>query len=761
MSSTAWRNRRNAFIMSPFRRGMRMGYVESLRQQRHRYFIQCVAVTAVIFLITSAGAAQTTSAARPDAPRPQDLKKYPGVVTELAQLLKKVHDGVQFPAPRGQSVLLPLLPESTIFYAAFPNYGDASHQALTIFQREVKENPDLRAWWEHVELAGNEPKVEDSLEKIYQLSQYLGDEIVISAATSESHAHPSLLILAEARKPGLKDFIQQQKKDFAGKSSPSIRVLDVQELAAAKDKPTEQELVILVRPDFVVGALGVADLRSFNARLESKSREFASTPFGQRVAQAYEGSVTVIGALDFQRVLNQVGAGTDENKKILQQTGFADAKYLVLEHKSVAGQATSQVELSFTGPRRGVASWLAAPGPLGSLDFVSPKAVMAGSVLLKNPAQIFDDVKVLATASNPNALAALPQMEEGLKLSLREDLLGRLGGEITLEIDSLAPPDRIWKAILKANDPDGLQATLSTLLAAAKISALQSEEDGVTYHTARIPSGQKTVEIGYAFVDGYLVIASSREAVTEAVRLHRTGESLAKSRKFLASLPPGNLSEVSALLYEDPIAMAALSMRQVSPEAAELFSQSTEETTAAVICAYGEESALREASRSGGVDAGAVLVVAAIAIPNLLRARIAANESSAVANIRTANVAQITYASAYPQRGFARDLATLGPDPRDVSATSADHAHVIDSTLGNASCTAGAWCTKSGFQFSITAVCKRQRCDEYVVVGTPVSSNSGSRNFCSTSDAVVRFKTGAPLTSPVSASECRKWAPLQ
>jgi len=740
-----------------------MRYSETLHQRRHRYFVECMALTAVIFLIliTSSAGAQTAATGRSDAPRPQDLKKFPGLLTAFGQLMNQVQADVQFPAARGQSHLLPLLPESTIFYAAFPNYGEASHQALRIFQQEVKDNPDLRAWWQSGELAADGPKAEESLEKLYQFSQYLGDEIVISEATTESRAHPSLLIVAEVRKPGLKEFIQQAAKELVGRSSTSVRVLDVQELAAARNTQPAPDLVILVRPDFVVAALGVSELRSFNARLERNSSEFAATPFGQRLAQAYEGGTTVVAGLDFQKVLHQVAPVSDENQKLFQRTGFADAKYLVWQHNSVAGQAASQMELSFTGPRHGVASWLAAPGPLGSLDFVSPKAIMAASMLLKNPAEIFDDFQDLATASNPNALAPVRQMEEGMKLSLRKDLLGHLNGEITFEMDSLAPPDAVWKAILKTNDPASLSATLNTFLTAAKISAQVFEDDGVTYHTVRIPSGQKTTEIGYAFVDGYLVAGSSRETVAEAVRLHRTGESLARSKKFLAALPPGNLSEASALLYQDPVAIAALSMRQASPEMADLFSHLTTETNPAVVCAYGEESALREASRSGGVDAGAALVVAAIAIPNLLRARMAANESSAVAMIRTANTAQITYSSAFPQRGFARDLASLGPDPRDVSASSADHASFIDATLGNASCTAGAWCTKSGFQFSITAVCKKQRCDEYVVVGTPVNSNTGLRSFCSTSDAVVRFKMGTPLTSPIGVSECLKWSPLQ
>ena len=55
-----------------------------------------------------------------------------------------------------------------------------------------------------------------------------------------------------------------------------------------------------------------------------------------------------------------------------------------------------------------------------------------------------------------------------------------------------------------------------------------------------------------------------------------------------------------------------------------------------------------------------ILIIAAIAIPNLLRARIAANESSAVSAIRTINTAEVTYQSAYPTVGYAATLVALG-----------------------------------------------------------------------------------------------------
>jgi len=770
-----------------------MEYVQTFPQQPSRYFIKYLAVAAAIISLGLPGAAQAPPP-KPELAWSQELNKYPGLFPELGQLLEKMQHDIQFPAPRTQSHLLPLLPETSVFYAAFPNYGDASHQALAIFQRELQQSPVLRAWWQHGEMTTEGPKLEDSMEKLYQLSQYLGDEIVV-AGTSEGRQDPGVLILAEVRKPGLKDFLQQRAKELAGKSTPPIRVLDIHELAAATDKNTdknsdkdknknktvvpEQQLVILVRPDFVVAALNLDTLRTFNARLDQNSREFASTPFGLRLQQSYDrdGGTTILAAADLQKILSQIPHGTDQNQMIFQRTGFADMKYLVSERKFVAGHPEGQMELSFTGPRRRVASWLAAPGPVESLDFVSPKAVLAATLRLESPAQIFDDVKDLSNASNSpssnsGVFASIPQMEAALKLNLKNDLLNLLGGELTLEVDSLTQPDPVWKAILQVTDPDHLQTTLNTLLTFAGVTAQQSSqnqssqnkdknqnEDGVIYHTIRIPSAHKATEISYAFVDGYLVIASSQQTVADAIELHRTGGSLAKSAKFLAALPSGNLSQISGLLYEDPLAIAALSLSRASPEMAEIaksFSQKTAETSPVVICGYGEETALREVNRNGGMDAG-ILIGAAIAIPNLLRARTAANEASAVASMRVLNTAQIAYASVYPQRGYARDLASLGPDPRGSKAASADHADFIDATLG---CTTDAWCTKSGYRFSITTTCDKDLCKQFATVGTPISSSTGTRNFCSISDAVIRVRSGPSLSTPVSVSECQAWTPL-
>ena len=82
-------------------------------------------------------------------------------------------------------------------------------------------------------------------------------------------------------------------------------------------------------------------------------------------------------------------------------------------------------------------------------------------------------------------------MEAALKLSLKEDLLSQLTGEIAFEVDRIKQPDPVWKLILQVRDWDRLQITLNKLLTVAPVKSQQAEDDGVMYHTLQIPAGTR------------------------------------------------------------------------------------------------------------------------------------------------------------------------------------------------------------------------------------------------------------------------------
>ena len=721
------------------------------------------AVFAAICLGVSVSSAQINSQKSPagtqtQPPFGEDLSKNPELLKEFSNLIRQVQHNIQYPGPRSESQLLPLLPASTIFCAAFPNYGRASDQALKILRQELQDNAVFRDWWHQGEMATTGPKLESALEKFSELNDFLGEEIVVSGASDGKE--PSFVVFAEIRKPGLKKYLQEMFQDLAGNAKQQIRVFDPRELAASVDKGASQGAVILVRPDFVVAAQNLAALRSFSARLDHPGREFSATPFGERVAREYRGGVTLLAAADLQRFVNQTSADQKPNAAF-QQSGFADVKYLVWESRRADGKSVSQFELSFNGPRRGAAAWLAKSGPLNGLDFVSPDAILSASLVLSNPSQIFDDLKGLASLSNPNAFAPLAMFEQGLHLSVKDDLLGLFRGDITMELDSAAPPKPEWRAILGVKDTDHLQRTLNTLLTAANFVAHREEEGGVAYYSVRIPTPKTVVPLTYALVDGHLIVGSSRDAVTESVELHRSGGSLAKSKKLLASVPPGESLNASGLLYEDPIALAMTQVRNFAPQMADSMAAARKDSTPTAAWIYGEDSALREMSSNATFDVGAVLIVAAVAIPNLIRSKTAANEASAVAAVRTVNTAQVAYETSFPERGYAATLPTLGPAPNGARTQSPDHANLLPDSLTSEPCDADGWCLKSGFRFKLTATCLQRQCLDYVLLAVPVSINTGTRNFCSTSNGVIHSRPGAPWEAPLTSHECKSWPPIQ
>ncbi len=121
-----------------------------------------------------------------------------------------------------------------------------------------------------------------------------------------------------------------------------------------------------------------------------------------------------------------------------------------------------------------------------------------------------------------------------------------------------------------------------------------------------------------------------------------------------------------------------------------------------------------------------ILIIAAIAIPNLLRARIASNESSAVASIRTINTAMVSYNSAFPTVGFASSLSVLQGTCTGGTVPTTALACLIDSNLAAGS--------KSGYTFTAVGTS-----DGYAAWANPYQLNTtGVNSFCSIQDAVVR-----------------------
>ena len=132
-----------------------------------------------------------------------------------------------------------------------------------------------------------------------------------------------------------------------------------------------------------------------------------------------------------------------------------------------------------------------------------------------------------------------------------------------------------------------------------------------------------------------------------------------------------------------------------------------------------------------------ILIIAAIAIPNLLRSRIAANEASAVGSLRSINTVCVTYSSTYG--GFPATLAALGPGAAGAAPV-AGAADLIDAVLA-----AGV---KSGYTFTYTAgAAVAGVIPTYSINGDPVTpGTTGQRYFFTDQSGVVRADPAAKAT---------------
>jgi type IV pilus assembly protein PilA len=134
-----------------------------------------------------------------------------------------------------------------------------------------------------------------------------------------------------------------------------------------------------------------------------------------------------------------------------------------------------------------------------------------------------------------------------------------------------------------------------------------------------------------------------------------------------------------------------------------------------------------------------ILIIAAIAIPNLLRSKMAANEAAAVAALRTINTSSVAYSTTYGQ--YPGALASLGPMAAGSNPTSAT-ADLIDSVLA-----AG---TKSGYTITYTGTTSSGVVGSYTIVASAVTQGvSGQRSFFTDASGVIR---SAPASGATASS---------
>jgi hypothetical protein len=488
----------------------------------------------------------------------RNLDEHLALLHEMA-VLRQLWERVPLPDLRYQGRLLALMPDRTAVYAALPNYGDALVEGSALLKARLAESEVLRRWWQESELGKDGERLDGLVAKIHDLAAYLADEVVIALSQSEVGAQP--VVLAEVRKPGLLEFVGAEVKRLGGGTMP-LAIVDEQGAATgALPAPGFKGIVLLVTSRFVALSPAPAAIAEIASRLKTNtSSAFAVTPLGERVSQAYEHGVSLIVCADLD-LLASVSALAGSPGEI-----GSGPRYLQFERKEVFGQTLNSGVLAFPAERHGVASWLAAPAPMGSLDFLTPQASAVAAFVAKRPAEVLDDILHLGPGAN-QAQAKLAKLEVELDLRVREDFAAALGGEVAVALDGPLLPQPAWKLVVEAADAERLERAIEAMVHRAD-QELQKRREGSlliehervgahTYHRIGSKGTKIPVEADYALIDGYLVVTPTRPLLTRALDAHASGANLARSNRFTSLLPRDGRADFSGLLFQDLMSILA------------------------------------------------------------------------------------------------------------------------------------------------------------------------------------------------------------
>lgn len=527
---------------------------------------------------------------------------------ELALLAEfsKLHEkftAIPMPGPRYESKILPLLPADTVLYVGIPNLGDALQQANQIFQQQLAQSKVLQDWWNKSQKGNQHPTPEELITEIRTLSQYLGDEVVITASADSSSFHNPPVLLAEVRQAGLQDFLQNHLayalSDHQG--TADLKVVDPKALASLD--PKTGGMIMLVRQNMLVVGGDAASVQRMSAQLDNRGGLFAETDFGHRILSVYSQGAQILVAVNMGQILSS----TDKEGAVaLQNSGFNDVKYLIATSGESSNQADNRVTLDFNGQRHGIASWLAAPAPAGSLDYVSANAGAAVSFVAKQPAQMLDDLFKTIGSSSSTFEQDLAKTNSEVGFDIRNDLASALGGDMTIALDGPVLPTPSWKAIIEVNDSGALQLAIEKLVQAANREASNSNESaltltqeqvgGRTFYSVHALTGGISTEYDYVFADGYILIAPSRALLLAAIQTHENGTSLARSATFRSILPNDNQANFSAMLYQNLSPILKPISSQLNSQQLAFVQQLAADAKPSVICAYGESDRIEVAT---------------------------------------------------------------------------------------------------------------------------------------------------------------------
>jgi hypothetical protein len=482
--------------------------------------------------------------------------------------LQKDLNAVAKPGVRYSTRLLDLMPENTVLYAALPNLGATIAESNRIIEERIQQNPALRDWFANRQDRKG-PGMDHAVSVIKEFSDQLGDEIAVGAGMNDQGQPVEPIVLAQLKNPGgFRAFFDAEVQKLSGQGkAPQVQWVDDPRTASAESKSgaattktSEKEVYVWINGDVLVASPKLELLQT----VAKGGSTFNTTVFYSRIAGVYSEGAGLVVAADLEKIiehtrgLRRLAVG-DQHEQALSQLGVFNLKSFVFDQKDSEGKTHTRAVLSYNETQRGVTSWLAAPAPMGSLDYISPDANLVAGFVVKDTKSLVDDLLGVLGTVCPDLNKKLDQLQTEHGLNLRNDFAAPLGGEYAFAIDGPILPTPSWKLVFEVNDPTHLQQSFEQVV--TEVNKEIVKEGGTGLQWDRADSGGRTfytlrskdigIEVNYVFANGYLIAGPTRALVEQALRYHDSGSTLRHSAKFTAGLPADGSANFSALIYHN------------------------------------------------------------------------------------------------------------------------------------------------------------------------------------------------------------------
>ncbi len=496
----------------------------------------------------------------------RNAASYAAALASLASLNKELNKAWH-PGVRNSTHLLDLMPENTTVYAGLPNLTATITESHRIMQERIGQNAVLRRWLER-QHASKGPDMNQVMETVKEFGEYLGDEIAVSVSMDQKGEPAAPLVLAELKNSeGFRPFLEQQIAKYGGQGKAPIQFVENPLTATAVvPKEGKQTLYVWISNGLFAASPRLEELQSLANVVQQGGRSsFTATPFHGRIAQVYQEGAGLVVAANLERVIEQTkadrtkGSNGAKHEEALAKLGVLSVKYFVLDQKETNGKTHTEAALSFNETKRGIPSWLAAPAPMGSLEYISPDANIVAGFVVKDPSSLVDDLLGVVETVSPDLRKNIDKLQAERGIDVRRDIAAPLGGEFAFAIDGPILPTPSWKMVFEVNDPEHLQAALEKVVGEINKEAARFSKTGLVWERGEIGSrayytlrsADFGVEVNYTFVNGYMIVGPSRALVERSVRSQEQGYSLLRSAKFTAGLPADGNANFSAVFYHN------------------------------------------------------------------------------------------------------------------------------------------------------------------------------------------------------------------